>query len=708
MIKGGRRSLKTEITLGSWAVALARFGLLLLAVVTASGLPVVGSAESFLAETRSVFTTAEGLPSNDVQAVVLRGGRVFALTAAGSAVFSDGRFVPATALAQEGDAIGSDGREVRATKDGLFLREKGGAWKPLLPSDGVRNWAPVDVRGVAFDARGRLWFASPQGVGCLENGRWRLYTAAEGLPYDDFTSVAAGEAGVVWFGTRKGAIRFDGRVFEYRQGRRWLPHDDVRKVAVEPDGTAWFATPAGVGRIERKPMTLARKAAFFEDEIEKRHRRTPYGYVLGVTLERPGDPSRYAQKDSDNDGLWTSMYGAAQCFAWAATRRPEARQRAVRAFEALRFLGTVTQGGEHPAPPGFVARTVLPADGRDPNGDDSPERDAAMRKRDRFWKSIAPRWPKSADGRWYWKSDTSSDELDGHFFFYGVYNDLVVASDEERQALRAHVGALADHLLRHDFRLIDHDGKPTRWGVFDPQSLNHDPQWRDERGLNSMSMLSYLKVAERITGEARYAEAYRGLVRDHAYATNTLIPKSNAGPGSGNQSDDEMAFMGFYGLSRYETDPALRSIYAMGLHERWTMERPELNPLFNYIAAVATSGTTFEDAFSRIELGPSGEWREESLDTLRRYPLDRVDWRLTNSHRKDVVPLPAYARDGGTAGKGSRSDGKVLPIDERFVEHWNHDPWQLDQGGEGRRLADGSSFLLPYYMGLYYRFLEKD
>jgi hypothetical protein len=684
-----------------------RFASIALAAFTAVPAPAV-TGETFRAETRSVFTTADGLPSDDVRAVALRDGRLFAVTEAGSALFSQGRFEPAASAPPQADvAVAADGRQARAAKDGLFLREKGGAWVALLPRDGTRSWAPHDVRGVAFDEEGRLWFASPQGAGCLENGRWRLYTPAEGLPYGDFTAVATGEPGVVWFGTRKGAIRFDGRVFEYRQGRRWLPHDDVRGIAVERDGTTWFATAGGVGRIERRPMTLAQKAAFFEAEIEKRHKRTPLGYVLGVRLERPGETERYTQHDSDNDGLWTAMYGAAQCFAWAATRRPEARERAVRAFEALRFLGTVTQGGAHSSPPGFVARTVLPADGKDPNLEYTRERDEAMRQRDRRWKTIAPRWPKSADGRWYWKSDTSSDELDGHFFFYGVYNDLVVSSDAERQALRAHVGALADHLVSNGFRLIDHDGKPTRWGVFDPQSLNHDADWREERGLNSMSILSYLKVAERITGDARYADAYRRLVRDHAYATNTLIAKSNAGPGSGNQSDDEMAFMGFYGLLRHETDPALRATYALAFHERWTMERPELNPLFNYLYASMVKDLRYETPFGTRDLSPDGEWREESLDTLRRYPLDRVDWRMTNSHRQDIVPLPAYAREG-TASRGYRNTGKVLPIDERFVEHWNHDPWQLDQGGEGRRLADGSSFLLPYYMGLYYGFVQKD
>ena len=51
--------------------------------------------------------------------------------------------------------------------------------------------------------------------------------------------------------------------------------------------------------------------------------------------------------------------------------------------------------------------------------------------------------------------------------------------------------------------------------------------------------------------------------------------------------------------------------------------------------------------------------------------------------------------------------GRVLPIDEQYVNHWNHDPWRLDQGGAGQRLSDGASFLLPYYMGLYHGFIVE-
>ena len=129
------------------------------------------------------------------------------------------------------------------------------------------------------------------------------------------------------------------------------------------------------------------------------------------------------------------MYGAGECFAFAATGNQDAARRARQAFRALAFLQEVTQGGVHPAPKGYVARTIRSTTLPDPN-DGRLERDKRFAKeRDSLWKVYEPRWPVSADGKWYWKSDTSSDELDGHFFFYPLYYDLVAQTDDEKMAI---------------------------------------------------------------------------------------------------------------------------------------------------------------------------------------------------------------------------------------------------------------------------------
>ncbi|MCX6620298.1 MAG: hypothetical protein NTY38_04335 [Acidobacteria bacterium] len=312
------------------------------------------------------------LPAGSARALAVRGAAVFLALDRGLYELKAGQLVkvPAAAMDVRQMAAGPEGQHGQlavAAAEGVFLRGAGGKWAPVYPRAGNRSWAPVDARGAAYDAQGLLWIATPQGAGCFDGKIWRLLTGEEGLPYDDFTTLAIGEPGVIWFGTTRGAIRYDGKTWEYRQGLRWLPDDNVRSIAVSANGDAWFGTAQGAGLIERKPMTLAEKARYFEDEIDKRHRRTPYGYVMAVRLPKAGDKTEWTQHDSDNDGLWTSMYGAGECFAYAATRDPLAKQRARKAFEALRFLSEVTQGGEHPAPPGFPARAILPTSGPDPN-----------------------------------------------------------------------------------------------------------------------------------------------------------------------------------------------------------------------------------------------------------------------------------------------------------------------------------------------------
>ncbi|MDR3749943.1 MAG: hypothetical protein P4K94_00510 [Terracidiphilus sp.] len=605
-------------------------------------------------------------------------------------------------------AVSPAGELAVAASDGLFVMNPTGNWRTEYPQEGPRSWAPKDVRAVAFDSDGRLWFASPQGAGYRDATGWKLFTGAEGLPFDDFTTIAAGERGVVWFGTSLGAIRFDGKTWEYRQGLGWLPDDGVRAIAVSASGNAWFATAKGVGLIERKPTTFAEKARYYEDEIDKRHHRTPYGYVTSVQLPIAGDKSKWVQYDNDNDGLWTSMYGAGECFAYAATRDPLAKQRARKAFEALRFLSQVTQGGEHPAPPGFPARSILPTSGPDPNLHDSKEHDLKTRStRDHLWKILSPRWPKSADGKWYWKTDTSSDELDGHYFFYAQYYDLVAETPQEKDDVRQVVRAITDHLLEHNFSLVDWDGTPTRWAVFDPVTINDAPDHWSDRGLNSLSILSYLKVAEHMTGDPKYAQAYRKLITEDKYAMNMMVAKLSGGQGSGNHSDDEMAFMSYYDLIKYETDDKLLPRYAYSLANYYRGVQPELNPFFNFVAAYSLRGKKASDPFQTIDLTLTGNWLEDSLDTLRRLQLDRVDWKHTNSHRKDIIPVRSLTPDDDDRENvGYRVDGRVLPVDEGFFDFWNHDPYSLDTGGDGHDLGDGAVFLLPYYMGLYHGFIE--
>jgi hypothetical protein len=608
-------------------------------------------------------------------------------------------------------ALDSSGTVHVASSDGLF-RQRPDGWQRIEVQDKEgRDWAVREVLGIGFDSTGRLWFATKAGVGCRTEKGWRFYEGKDGLPWNDFTGIASGLAGQMWFATHLGAIGFDGVDWQYRQGPCWLPDDDVTAIAVDSGGTAWFATAGGLGSLERRAMTLAQKGAFYEEEIEKYIKRTPFGFVAEAWLRRPADKTSADPQDSDNDGLWTSMYGAGECFAYAATHDPRAKERAKRAFEALRFLQQVTQGCEHAPPKGYVARTIRPTDWPDPNSGRLAG-DLKEQQHDKLWKAYEPRWPRSADGKWFWKSDTSSDELDGHFFFYPLYYDFCADSEAERERVREVVRNLADHLIAHGFCLVDFDGKPTRWGIYGPQFLNENPYWWQERGLKSLSILCYLSVAAHVTGDEKYEKAARDLVERHGYAHNAMYPKVQHGPGSGNQSDDEMAFMCYYGLLRYSRNEDLKALIRYSFFQYWVNEAPEMNPFFNFAYAAHNLQANANSAWGPVSLKPWPGWLEDGMATLYGLPLDRLNWSHRNSHRLDVIGLPAVrSNDLDTPDeprtRGHCVNGKVLPVENRHFNHWNTDPWQLDYGGNGGELAAGTVFLLPYYMGVYHGFIER-
>jgi ligand-binding sensor domain-containing protein len=220
--------------------------------------------DAFMQPTHAPYTEAEGLPSRDVTAIFITPmGAVQAGTADGSADFDGTRWMASTdplppreqpwypsLAAQVGTreavrGVATRGGEVAvAAATGLYLGD-GETWALALPREGTTRWAPLDVRGVDYDTEGRLWFACPQGVGCrIGPDEWKLFTGAEGLPFNDFTCMAAGPGGV-WFGTTNGAIRYANDSFEFRQGRRWLLDNHVRDIAVDAAGNAWIATSAG-------------------------------------------------------------------------------------------------------------------------------------------------------------------------------------------------------------------------------------------------------------------------------------------------------------------------------------------------------------------------------------------------------------------------------------------------------------------------------
>src|SRR5581483_6303895 len=212
-------------------------------------------------------------------------------------------------------------------------------------------------------------------------------------------------------------------------------------------------------------------------------------------------------------------------------------------------------------------------------------------------------------------------------------------SEAERARVREVVRDLTDDLMAHQYNLVDFDGKPTRWGVYSPEALNHDPDWWAERGLKSLSILSYLADAAYITGDPKYDAASRELIDHEGYAQNAMYPKVQRGPGTGNQSDNEMAFMSFYNLLRYSRDDALKQMMRTSFYLYWLNVSPEMNPFFNFAYAAANGAATASTPWSSFSVKPWAGWQEDAMATLRGFPIDWINWPLRNSQRLDVVLL---------------------------------------------------------------------
>ena len=624
-------------------------------------------------------------------------------------------------------------------KNGLFIKNSDGNLSEVFPADGNYSWKLNYVTVLAVDTKGRLWFGSDEGAGYLKDGKWKLFTGKEGLPFKYFTSSAVTQDGEIWFGTIKGAIRTDREKFHYRFSRRWLPDDHINDIEIDDAGNVWFATNKGIARISNEKMTFDSKAAWYTNQVETRHNRM--GFIAQNYLTKRYDPKSFELDISDNDGLYTSWYGSAQAFRYAVTKDPEAKKLAKRSFKACKWLVDITHEK------GFPARVIIPVDWRDPvNEQYDHEYNINKQQEDPFWKDITPRFPKSKDGKYLWKCDTSSDELSGHYFFYGIYFDLVAETEEEKDEVREVVRDITDHLIRHGFKLVDHDGKPTRWANFSPEYFDSVWGW-DQKGLNSLEMLSFLNVAYHVTGDRKYYDTAKMLRNKYNYHINAMQAKMYFPPEDVVPWDNNLCLMSFYGLLNYEEDPELILMYRESLENAWLHISNQKNAFWNGLYAamamkfnrlvdtgIYDSGRYFPEAGSYASFTAKQYYKtdfkmDDNIEMLEFLPLDLIGYEMDNRHRLDIVfdPTPGLVVQDGwrpvnparpdntfeiaVEQKGKRgwhaTDNKSLPVDERCYVRLDRDGMIIDSNeGDGYTENEGTIYLLPYYLLRYHKLID--
>jgi len=502
----------------------------------------------------------------------------------------------------------------------------------------------------------RLFIGTDKGLGVLRGAALTVLKGKDGLPVENTTCLARGFDDDIWIGTARGAVRKVKNEWHYFGADHWLPGNQVSDIAVG-DPVVYVATDKGLGIITYQPYTLQKKAAFYERHInEWGHKRLGFIHTL---YKKNGE---WIREISDNDGGNTAPYLAAMCYKYAVTGDKAARMEAVASFKALLWLERITPVR------GFFARAIWSS-----TGDMDPKSTSGSG-------GLPARWYPTKDGKWFWKGDTSSDEVTSHFYAVSLFYDLV-AEGEEKELAREHLNRIASYILKSGYVFPDMDGKPTRWGRWNPEYLLR-PYGYNDRGVNGLEVLAYMQSAYSLTGDQKFNKGFQQLI-GWGYGENTIRQKNTFPPATLAPWDDNLAFESYNTLLRYTTDPKMRSLFLRSLERTWEVKRMEHIPWFNFTYGAATGND--------CEL-------EQSVKHLREWTLDCTEYNYQNSLRDDLFTEPGYTSyEGGLRAFSPR---------ETCAKTSSQNAVFPDGGANGNVIKEPTGFLRDYWMGRYYGFIQ--
>jgi hypothetical protein len=557
------------------------------------------------------------------------------------------------------------------TANGISLvKEDGGEKKQVYSASGLTAFDLLDS--------GELAIGTQEGYLLIDASGKVTQPLNSKLPWTELTAVKEID-GKLWFGSTKGAfmLKDDGK-FNYYHGEKWLPGNQVVHISEGPGKSVLILTNKGLGQIVFELMTLEDKAMVFERQVRQRHIR--YGINSNLSGLDKHQLATAQNTVAESDNLWTGMYLGSQLFRYLVTGSEDAKQNCIEAFEAMERLHEITRI------PGLFGRTFE----RSGLHEFKNEYRAYV---ENYWfegYNNTVSWNHSEDPEWDWKASASSDQTVGQMFALILMAEYM--DDEEyRQRAITLLDNLMGYIVANNYTLVDVDGKPSLWGRWNPEFINRFGTMIGDRKVYSSNLIAFLQAAYKFTGKEIYKEKAVELIRDHGYLENLARPFKEIGHApedadawskmlseEWNHSDDEMYFLAYWGLYPYALHDSLKPIYQEAIKDHWEFERPEKNSLWNFCYAM-TGAKDFD--------------LDESIWHLREFPLDMIEYKTENSHRRDIELIEP--------GFWGQLTAEVLPPDERPELKHNRNLFKLDAPDRKTELSAGDTYLLPYWMGRY-------
>jgi len=410
------------------------------------------------------------------------------------------------------------------------------------------------------------------------------------------------------------------------------------------------------------PPPLWKKAEIFQQDMEERFLLE--GQAL-CKLVLPQNERGLSYNMPDN-AYMTGIYVGTLSMKYMITKDDRDKEKLIQSIKALNFLCRAS------GVDGLLARAVIPADST--------------------WKDDGI-WRPTPDGKYKWRGDVSSDQVDGVMFgFSWAYE--TISDDSIRKEISKDVTAIVDHILKNDLKIVDADGKPTTWGKYFPQYTIIEP-------LNALLWLQALKIAHQVSGDSKYENLYKEYAIEKKYAERSIQARRNLDPtrrGFVNHSDDVLFFLGIEPLLRLEQEPQIREFYIKSFKHAWEGSppfpglKPEANPLYSFLSAkYIGDASEVENAIKTLTWFPfSIKWNKNTITKYEQQHGIRLIWDVQS-------PEP--------------EKGKPIPIDRRenTWSTWVQDPY-LSPGDPMEDFPveyNGHDYLLGYWLGQYYGFIPS-